>query len=33
MGTMRVWSMDEDCIDKSVTGEDGKERMCCNCVV
>ena len=23
----------EDCIDKSVTGEDGKERMCCNCVV
>ena len=23
----------EDCIDKSVTGEDRKERMCCNCVV
>ena len=23
----------EDCIDKSVTGEDGIERMCCNCVV
>jgi len=26
------WIHDER-VDKSVTGEDGKERMCCNCVV